>query len=439
MPKFTIITLGCKVNQYESAGLVESLTARGWQKSAPDETADLCIINTCTVTGKASMQGRQAVRRAARSHPGARIVVTGCYAQTEPEVLAAIEGVTAVIGHTDKHCIPELIGPADQVPHPELPSRHTDIHRETVFKGLPVSTFDSRTRPFLKIQDGCDAFCTYCIVPHARGRSRSLPVDRVLDNLLDYNAAGYREVVLTGIHLGCYGQDLEPATDLLRLLEQIAASGFRGRIRLSSIEPLELTDGIIDLVGSAGVFCRHFHVPLQSGDNTVLKRMKRPYTAELFRERVEKITATIPDAAIGVDTLIGFPGEDEAAFENTYNLIRELPVAYLHVFPFSRRKGTPAYAFPDQVPAEVLKQRCARMRSLGMQKRRRFFQRSLGKRVEVLLESQRDADTGQLKGLTSNYIPVLIDDRESLQEDLVNVIVDNMDNNMRVFGILDDS
>jgi len=436
MPKFTIITLGCKVNQYESAGLVESLKSYGWEKTAAGEPADLCLINTCTVTGKASMQARQAVRRAVRTHPDARIVVTGCYAQTEPEALAEIEGVEAVIGQVNKHKIPELIGYPNNNQQLRILSRPADIRRENTFKSLAVSGFDSRTRPFLKVQDGCNAYCTYCIVPHARGRSRSMPPDRVLENLLGYNAAGYREVVLTGIHLGCYGQDLSPATDLRQLLERIAASGFRGRIRLSSIEPLELTDDIIRLVGSSDIFCHHFHIPLQSGDDLILKRMHRPYTSELFRERVAKIIDMIPDAAIGVDTLIGFPGENRAAFENTYNLIRELPVAYLHVFPYSRRKGTPAHDYPDQVPVKISKQRCEKMRTLGGRKRERFYRRALGKRVEVLVESKRDAATGLLKGLTSNYIPVLIDGPDSVKENLVQVTIDIVTDNLSIYGSL---
>lgn len=424
------------MNQYESAGLVESLKSYGWKKTTDREPADLCIINTCTVTGKASMQARQAVRRAVRTHPGARIVVTGCYAQTEPEALAEIEGVEAVVGQANKHKIPELIGYTNDNPQPRLLSQSVDIRRESTFNSLAVSSFDSRTRPFLKVQDGCNAFCTYCIVPHARGRSRSMPPDRVLENLLGYNAAGYREVVLTGIHLGCYGQDLSPATDLRRLLERIDTSGFRGRIRLSSIEPLELTDDIISMVGSSGIFCHHFHLPLQSGDNAILKRMHRPYTSELFRERVTKIIDIIPDAAIGVDTLIGFPGETRAAFENTYNLILELPVAYLHVFPYSRRKGTPAHDYPDQVPAKISKQRCEEMRTIGGRKRERFYRRALEKRVEVLVESQRDAATGLLKGLTSNYIPVCIDGPDSMQENLVDVTIDRIRDNINVFGSL---
>jgi len=436
MPIYTVITLGCKVNQYESAGLEESLKSRGWLPVSGEEAADLCIVNTCTVTGKASMQARQAIRRAVRSHPGARVVVTGCYAQTEPDVLADIEGVTAVIGQADKHNIPELLDNAVVSDTSGLASRHTDIRRVNTFDSLPVSGFDHRTRPFLKIQDGCDAFCSYCIVPHARGRSRSLAVEAVLDNLLQLDAGGYREVVLTGIHLGSYGQDHSPPTDLHQILLRIEASDFKGRIRLSSIEPLELTDDIIHLVGRSSKFCRHFHIPLQSGDDHILDRMKRPYTADLFRNRVEQIITRIPDAAIGVDTLIGFPAEDQAAFDNTYQIIRDLPVAYLQVFPFSRRKGTPAHHYPDQVAPDIVKPRCEQMRAIGREKRAAFYRRGIGRTMNVLVESQRDAVTGLLKGFTSNYIPVLLDGEDSLKEQLVQVTLDGTDDKQFVYGKL---
>jgi len=436
MPKYTVITLGCKVNQYESAGLEENLKSRGWSSVSTGEAADLCIVNTCTVTGKASMQARQAIRRAVRSHHGARVVVTGCYAQTEPDTLAEIEGVTAVIGQADKDIIPELIDNAIQSGKSNLESRHTDIRRVKTFDSLPVSGFDHRTRPFLKIQDGCNAFCSYCIVPHARGRSRSMVVQEVLDKLLRLDAGGYHEVVLTGIHLGCYGQDHSPQTDLLQILLKIEASDFKGRIRLSSIEPLELTDDIIHLVGRSPKFCRHFHIPLQSGDDQILARMKRPYNADLFRNRVERIVTNVPDAAIGVDTLIGFPGEDQAAFENTFQMIRDLPVAYLHVFPYSRRKGTPAYDYPDQLAPDIVKRRCDRIRSIGREKRAAFYRRGIGGTMKVLVESQRDAKTGLLKGFTSNYIPVLLDGKDSLKEQLVKVTLDAIDNNLFVYGKL---
>ncbi|GAB6905471.1 MiaB-like tRNA modifying enzyme [Desulfosarcina cetonica] len=412
MKKLLVKTLGCKVNQCESEAIMNALVGpKAGFASATDGQADVVIVNTCTVTGKAAMQSRQAVRQAIRNHPGARIVVTGCHAQTSPAELAAIEGVDLVIGNRDKHLIPERIlsdlsmdGRADGLtacPSLALPRP---------FDALPGIAHGERTRPFLKIQDGCNTFCTYCIVPHARGRSRSLPVAQVLDQIAELGRLGYHEVVLTGIHIGCYGQDLSPSVGLYDLLCRIRDAGAVSRVRLSSIEPAELSDAIIDLanVGERvpGRLCPHFHVPLQSGDDQILKRMHRPYDREFFKERVLAIVDRLPDAAIGVDTLIGFPGESEMAFENTYQLIEALPVSYLHVFPFSARQGTPAFSFDNQVPPQIVKNRCQRMRRLGENKRSYFYRRSIGKTVTVLVEETRDKLDGRLKGLAPNYLPV---------------------------------
>lgn len=413
MKRFIIKTLGCKVNQCESEAIGNALMESGQALgAAEDNTADVVIINTCTVTGKAGMQSRQVVRQAIRSHPGARIVVTGCHAQTAAAELSAIDGVDLVIGNRDKHRIPQLLleeaGP--------LPGSHPqaaccpDIAGIDRFQSVPGIAHGNRTRPFLKIQDGCNAFCTYCIVPHARGRSRSLPQDQVLHQIDLLGRLGYGEVVLTGIHIGCYGQDLNPTTDLYALLCRIQEAGSVDRIRISSIEPAELTNDIVNLAASTdasgGRLCQHFHIPLQSGDDMILRRMHRPYPRDYFHALVQGILDRLPEAAIGVDTLIGFPGESDEAFENTYGLIESLPVAYLHVFPFSARKGTPAFSFKDQVPASVIKARCQRMRQLGAEKRKAFYLQSIGKQVTVLVEERRARGDGRLKGLTDNYLPV---------------------------------
>jgi threonylcarbamoyladenosine tRNA methylthiotransferase MtaB len=279
----------------------------------------------------------------------------------------------------------------------------------------------SRTRPFLKIQDGCNALCSYCIVPHARGPSRSLPVADVIEGIKTLSAAGYRETVLTGIHLGHYGCDLIPTARLGELLDRIDRLELIERVRLSSIEPMELTDNLIQRIADSPRFCRHFHIPLQSGDDRILRKMKRPYTADVFRQRIKTIHNQIPDAAIGVDILIGFPGETDAAFTNTYELIRKLPVTYLHVFPFSARPGTPAARYPDKVAPAVIKERCEKMRRLGQIKRIHFYRKFIGKKVEILVESTRHAATGLLKGLSSNYIPVLIDADDDRMNKLLTV------------------
>jgi threonylcarbamoyladenosine tRNA methylthiotransferase MtaB len=421
---YRITTLGCKVNQCESDAVARDLKASGWTPAAEEGVAALHIVNTCAVTGKASMQSRQAVRQAIRSSPGAQIVVTGCSAQVEIDDFKKIKGVNLIVGHAGKHRICNLIASGDHAgdSFPLIVSE--DIGRITDFAPISPPEPENRTRPFLKIQDGCDASCTYCIVPHARGRSRSMPPDTVLGHLDRLKQAGYREVVISGIHLGSYGLDLRPETDLCTLLERIHEAGPVDRVRLSSIEPNELSQSIIDLVSGSGCLCRHFHIPLQSGDDLILKRMNRPYTKDDFRNLVRRILRSIPDAAIGVDTLIGFPGETEAAFENTRSLIGKLPVTYLHVFPFSARIGTPAARYPDTVPHGVVKERAQKMRALGDAKKKAFYGRFPGKTLDVLIESTRDPSTGCLKGFSSNLIPVFITGRKGIiNDDLKNTIV----------------
>lgn len=422
--RYEIITLGCKVNQSESAIISAGLNAGGLggivhdtQDAGPEPSGDetvLCIINTCTVTEKASMQSRQAIRRAIRNHPHARIIVTGCYAQTQPEEIKKIKGVHDIIGNPEKSSLPERLL-SDLIP--EAPFPVMGAHR-----GIPA--FDHRTRAFLKIQDGCNAHCTYCIVPKARGRSRSMPFSEVLNSLAQLERAGHREIVLSGIHLGAYGKDLSPATTLSELLCAIEAAPIAARIRLSSIEPGELSDEIISLSAQSEKICRHFHIPLQSGDDGILKKMGRPYSRSYFRERVLSIHERMPDAAIGVDTLIGFPGETDAAFEQTLELIRTLPVSYLHVFPFSPRGNTPAAKFEGRLPADIVKSRCQLMRALGASKKQDFFRRFMGDTATVLVEGKRDIATGLLKGTTSNYISVLMEGPDELRNSMVRVTLE---------------
>ena len=380
MKTYLIRTLGCKVNQYESEAIAHELRKAGIE--AVDATlasstgANVCIVNTCTVTQKASMQSRQVIRQIVRDNPDAIVIVTGCYAQTQPQEILSIAGIDYVISQTDKHHIPQML--ADQ----QLTGQNTPIQiasdqPETNFPIFNEDALGDRTRPFLKIQDGCDAFCSYCIVPYARGRSRSMPVNDVLTGVWAAGAAGFREVVLSGIHLGCYGQDLSRPTTLLQLLNQLSQLGAVDRLRLSSIEPNELTPELIQFAADSNKYptsiCEHFHIPLQSGDDDILKDMRRPYTRDFFNQLIRRIHRLLPEAAIGVDVLVGFPGETEKAFQNTIELIDRLPITYLHVFPFSPRKGTPAATLPDQVDAATIKNRSFRLRHLGKQKKENFF------------------------------------------------------------------
>ncbi|MBW1846975.1 MAG: tRNA (N(6)-L-threonylcarbamoyladenosine(37)-C(2))-methylthiotransferase MtaB [Deltaproteobacteria bacterium] len=435
MRKYVIKTLGCKVNQYESEAVSQSLIDAGFEASQEDE-ADICIINTCTVTGKASMQSRQAIRQAIRKNPNARIVVTGCYAQIEPEKLLQITGVHDIVVNCEKYKIPELVS------HSGLNHRNSenlynfDARRQQDFFQTKSTVFGHRTRPFLKIQDGCDAFCSYCIVPYARGPSRSMPFEMVLENIKKLKDSASHEVVLTGIHLGAYGLDLKPIKSLFELLYILNESKIIKRLRLSSIEPHELSNEIIQLVKLSDMICNHFHIPLQSGNDDILNKMNRPYSRSFFKDLIQNIHESVSEVSIGVDVIIGFPGETDKAFEDTYSLINELPVSYLHVFPFSPRQNTPAFKLPDKIPASVIKSRCKQMRELGNSKKALFYQKFIGKSVAVLVESTREKKTGQLKGFTSNYMPVLMDGPDKLKNTMVHARIEELNKNMTVKGIM---
>lgn len=428
--RFLIKTLGCKVNHVESESLTAELAEKGWRYCADEESADLIIINTCTVTAKAAMQSRQAIRRAIRSNPAAYIVATGCYAQTQPDQIKKIPGIHAIIGQSDKHRIPEIIpntistGAVSETENPWIQIH--DIQEPNVFYPDALSVFGTRTRPFVKIQDGCSAFCSYCIVPYARGPSRSLPVENVLEAIDRIHRAGYHEIVLTGIHLGFYGADLCPKTGLFELLRRILAETRIARIRLSSIEPRELSEDIIGLAQNSERICNHFHISLQSGDDRILKKMNRPYTREFFRQQVIRISEKIPDCGIGTDILVGFPGETEDAFQNTFDLIAELPVTYLHAFPFSPRKGTPAERFPDRLPHQTVKERLLKIRRMGTEKKFAFYNSLIVKPLEALIEGRPSGRPGELKGMTSNYVPVWIKGPDSLKNRIIPVCIDRV-------------
>jgi threonylcarbamoyladenosine tRNA methylthiotransferase MtaB len=407
MKSFSITTLGCKVNRYESEAIAEKLENQGWNTTDKGTTADLCIINTCTVTQKAATQCRQAARRAIRDNPGAVIVVTGCYVQISPEVFSAMENVHYVIGNAGKHQIVELITAITE--RGPVTTLVEDVSAPCPFQDMPLTKFGNRTRPFLKIQDGCDAFCSYCIIPYARGRSRSLSPEIINKRLGSLKESGYKETVLCGINLGRYGADLEPSTSILYLIQAIDGTSGMGRLRLSSIEPHELSDDLLKVLAASNHVCPHLHIPLQSGDDNVLKAMNRPYSSAYYRDLIHHIVGLMPDVAIGADVLVGFPGETQAAFEKTCNLIEGLPVAYLHVFPFSRIEQTAAAALPDAVPPKEIKKRCQHVRAIGQAKRAEFYQKAVGSTCEVLIEGKRDRVTGLLKGLTRNYIPVLVE------------------------------
>ena len=402
---FSVVTLGCKVNQCDGASMSLELENAGFRPVAFPSFADAYIINTCTVTAFADFQGRQLVRRAFRINPHARVIVTGCLAQTQPQVPAALGGVAVVAGNDHKHLIAQLLSrPAGDFPLVLA----GDIFEQKNFPHLPAAGITGRTRAFFKIQDGCDDFCSYCIVPYARGKSRSLPVAGVCDGVRHFVRQGCSEIVLTGIHLGNYGQDLVPPTGLAGLLETLLSQNNNVRFRLSSIEPLEVTDDLLALFGRHENLCPHLHIPLQSGDDTILKKMKRSYDRDFFRSLINRVSLGVPDIAIGADVMVGFPGEGEKEFAQTLSLLEELPLAYLHVFPYSERPGTAAFGLPRKVPDKIKKERAAMLRTLGAGKREAFLQKFLGRTLPVLVEGSSGKNNGPAKGFSHNYLPVVL-------------------------------
>lgn len=404
--KVGLTTLGCKVNQYESAALAEDLQQKDYALVPFNSSADVYIINTCTVTAFSDFQSRQMIRRAHRVNPQAKIIVTGCYAQIAAADIAGIEGVTLVVGNAQKSIIPDLLQRCDT---DSCRIYTSDIFQQKEFRAMPLSRFINRSRAYLKIQDGCNYFCSYCIVPFARGKSRSMPQQEVLRALDNLCGQDYKEIVLTGIHLGAYGQDLQPPTNLPEMITRIIEQAGNTRIRLSSIEPREITDELLQLFNKRDNLCPHLHIPLQSGDDNILNLMKRDYDADFYRQLIEKITATVKNVAIGVDVMVGFPAEGEKEFNNTLHLLEEIPIAYLHVFPYSERPQTSARKIQPKVNGSLIKKRAAILRSLGAKKKETFTKRFLGKELRVLVEKIKDKKTGLMKGVSQNYLPVLID------------------------------
>ena len=421
----SIATLGCKVNQCESAGMAEELAARGLAVVPFHAYADVCIINTCTVTGKTDFQSRQLISRALKNNPRSKIIVTGCYAQRAPRELASLPGVSHVMGNTEKERVADVVFQAIENPPKILVGA---IRSEKKISPLGASSFPEHTRAFLKIQDGCDSFCSYCIIPYTRGTSRSLPPHEVLSRMAALAANGYREIVLTGIHLGMWGRDLSPKTSLAELVEEISRTRVVERVRLSSLEPNELTDEMISLIKNAEVVCPHLHLSLQSGNDRILGLMRRRYQTAFFRELVWKICDSIPDIAIGIDVIAGFPGETEAEFSGTLSLIEELPIAYLHAFPFSSRPQTPAARMEGQLPEHEKKRRVQLLRETGTKKRHAFAVKFIGKPLHVLIEGRKDKKTGLPIGFSENYIPVVVKGDGVKVNVIATVIPDSADN-----------
>jgi len=397
--KVALYNIGCKVNYAELSQIQKQFEQFGAQIVEFGEPCDTVIINTCTVTSMADADCRKIIRRALRANPNAFIAVTGCYAQIRPEEVASIEGVDAVFGTKYKFDIPILIDKFEKQSKPKIFVAPLD--GELPYHFAVSTDNESRTRVVLKIQDGCDYSCTYCIIPTARGKSRSLPFDALVQKIHELNQTEYEEVVISGINVGEYkDKDGKTFLDVVKAIEQIQP---KQRYRISSIEPNKLTPEIIEIISKSKIFCPHFHIPLQSGSDEVLKMMRRRYNTQKYREVVHSIKDRMPNACIGVDVITGFPGETEKHFEETYNFLESLPISYLHVFTYSDRNGTIANAMPDKVPQNIKKDRTRILRKLSELKRRMFYESQIGRTYFVVPE-EYDPDSGRYKGWTENYI-----------------------------------
>jgi threonylcarbamoyladenosine tRNA methylthiotransferase MtaB len=411
-PRVSFRTLGCKVNAYDTAAMAERLRTAGCEIVPPEAAADVVIVNTCTVTDTADAESRRLARRVRRLNPAARLIVTGCYAQTKPDEVADLEAVDHVIGTNRlEDLVRAALGTEAGLPRVVV----EDVRRARSVRTVGARRFDGHTRAFLKVQEGCDLFCTFCIVPMARGRSRSLAPRQVLREMESLAAAGFAEVVLTGVHLGGYGQDLEPRMNLAGLLEALVEQGLFRRIRLSSVDPHEVTERLLAVMAASEDVCPHLHVPLQAGDDATLRRMRRRYDAALAAERLAMIAERLPDVSIGTDLIAGFPGEDEAAFERTLRFVEAAPLAYAHVFPYSVRSGTTAAKLPDQVSRATIRRRARCLREVTSRKAVAHRRRFDGTRAEVLVEATRDPGSGCLRGYTRNYLRARLEGPDGLK------------------------
>jgi len=414
MKKVYIATLGCKVNQFESAAFKTGFEERGLTIVAKSDEADLIVVNTCAVTAGAGSQSRQTLRQALRHNPSAQIVITGCYAEIAANELTAESALQGrdylLLGNSkkDRLVADSLNQKADsQAVLMGIIGEAAEICR------LPVRRFGDRSRAYLRVQDGCESFCTYCIVPFTRGPSRSLPISEVLEQAKIFTEEGHKEIVLTGIHLGYYGKDLPGKEDLLSLLDILTVATPETVYRISSLEPLEINDSLLSLMRERKNIQPHLHIPLQGGTDEILARMNRRYTIGQFRNVIELCHNRLPDAAIGIDVLAGFPGETEDDFTAGLNFLRSLSFSYLHVFPYSIRPGTVAAGFKDQIPKKIKDARVAQLRLLSDEKKNLFYQSQLQRTRPVLVEGRRDSD-GMLKGFTDNYIDVRFTGPDSL-------------------------
>jgi threonylcarbamoyladenosine tRNA methylthiotransferase MtaB len=433
---FFVENFGCRAEQADGAAIERQLLLRGFSRSGRREDAQVVVLNTCTVTAEADKDARAAIRRVHRENPRTKILVTGCYAQRAPQEIAELPGVTWVVGNSHKSKVAEVIAPANFVSLSSLvPTSDSifvsDIFAHTELLAAPVfeaSTHSEKTRPNLKVQDGCNNRCSFCIIPFTRGQSRSLDLNEAVREVNELVAAGYKEVVISGINLGRWGRDFAKQARFEDLVRSILERTRLEKLRISSVEPMDWSDELIELVASSPRIAKHAHVPLQSGSDTILRRMHRKYRPWHYEERVRKIRAAIPDAAIGADVMVGFPGETDELFEESRAFIQSLPFTYLHVFTYSARPGTPAAEMANQVPVQVARERNRILRELSAEKNFEFRKAFLGKTISAI--TLHRSDHSYTEALTDNFLKLQLEGKhepnEWVQANVANISGDGL-------------
>ncbi|MBL7070718.1 MAG: tRNA (N(6)-L-threonylcarbamoyladenosine(37)-C(2))-methylthiotransferase MtaB [Candidatus Omnitrophica bacterium] len=411
-------TLGCKVNQYETQGIRECFSGAGYTEVRFDGPSDVYIINTCTVTARADRESRHLIRRAHRRNPSGKIVVTGCYTERDDREIGDIPGVHLIVRNKDKNSIVDRL---------EMRKNAAGIAREQDYPEMNISDFKGMTKAYLKVQDGCDNHCSYCKIPLVRGPSRSRDVESAIMEARRLISKGFKELILTGICLGAWGEDLSPRMRLHELLERLAAIDGNFRIRLSSIEPKYVDEPLLRSLNRSSKMCKHLHVPLQSGDNKILCMMNRPYTARKYTAMAKAARHIVPDISITTDVLVGFPSETEGNFNNTCRLVKNVTPSRVHVFRYSRREGTAASALKDEAPSDAVRKRLKKINDLAALTSLKYRKRFKNKATDVLIESERDTDTGMLKGYDDKYVKVLLEGPDSYMSKIMTVRIEKVD------------
>lgn len=410
MKKVAFYTLGCKVNRYDTESMMKIFEDNGYQIVDFREIADVYVINTCTVTHQGARKSRKLARRAKRRNQDSVVAVVGCYPQVSPGEVMEIEGVDLIVGTKSREELVQMVKEASR--SNDTLNRVGQMDEGEVFEELPVDEFKGRTRGVIKVEEGCDQYCSYCIIPYARGPVRSRRPGKAVNEIKKLVNAGVKEIVLTGIHLGAYGEDLGQEMNLVELIKMLIPIDGLERIRLSSIEATEVDQEMIQLLADEPKVCPHLHLPLQSGSDSVLKSMNRPYNTKGYQKKIEEIRDKVPGIAITTDVMVGFPGETEEHFEETYNFIKDIEFSQLHVFKYSKRTGTPAAEMDEQVSPQTKNSRSEKLRELGGRLTKEYYQSFVGQTLEVLFEEEEDQSTGMLTGVTPNYIRVYLDSND---------------------------